>query len=59
MNTKAQFNEKINHEINPFTAKAKRTFDLVFTIFALVLTLPLFPFIALAIKVDSRGPVFF
>ncbi len=59
MNKKAQFNEKINHEINPLTAKAKRIFDLVFTLLALALTLPLFPFIALAIKIDSRGPVFF
>ena len=38
---------------------AKRTFDLALTLPALIALLPLFGLIALAIKIDSRGPVFF
>lgn len=47
------------HSLDPAIARAKRTFDLVFS-FAVGLTiLPVFPLIALAIKLDSRGPVFY
>ncbi|ASP40935.1 sugar transferase [Bacterioplanes sanyensis] len=45
--------------INPFTLAAKRVFDIVFASVGLLLTLPLFPLIALAIKLESKGPVFF
>ncbi len=38
---------------------AKRTFDIVVAFTALILLLPLFGVIALAIMIDSRGPVFF
>ncbi len=38
---------------------AKRTFDVVLALLALVLTLPLFPVIALAIKCSSSGPIFY
>lgn len=38
---------------------AKRVFDLALTVPALLLLLPVFGLIALAIKLDSRGPVFF
>ena len=37
----------------------KRTFDLALTVPGLILLAPLFLVIAVAIKVDSRGPVFF
>lgn len=37
----------------------KRGFDIAAAITALLLALPFFPLIALAIKLDSRGPVFF
>ncbi len=37
----------------------KRTFDLVMGSVGLVLLLPLFAIVAVAIKLDSRGPVFF
>jgi len=37
----------------------KRGFDLVVTIAALPLLVPIFAFIAVAIKLDSRGPIFF
>lgn len=37
----------------------KRIFDLVFALVTLILALPLFLLIAIAIKLDSEGPVFF
>jgi exopolysaccharide biosynthesis polyprenyl glycosylphosphotransferase len=37
----------------------KRSADIVFTSFALVFCLPIIALIGIAIKVDSRGPVFF
>lgn len=39
--------------------QGKRAFDVMFACVGLLLTLPLFPLIALAIKLESRGPVFF
>jgi exopolysaccharide biosynthesis polyprenyl glycosylphosphotransferase len=41
------------------TAMIKRTFDVFASALGLLVTAPLFPIIALAIKLDSRGPVFF
>ena len=37
----------------------KRAFDLAFSVVILLLTLPLFLLIAVAVKITSRGPVFF
>jgi len=37
----------------------KRHIDIIASTIGLVLVLPLFPVIALAIKIDSKGPVFF
>jgi sugar transferase (PEP-CTERM system associated) len=37
----------------------KRTIDIVLSVIGLLITLPFFPIIALAIKLDSPGPVFF
>ncbi|MDO3379696.1 TIGR03013 family XrtA/PEP-CTERM system glycosyltransferase [Geoalkalibacter halelectricus] len=37
----------------------KRVLDILFSTTGILLSLPLFPFIALAIKLDSRGQVFF
>jgi lipopolysaccharide/colanic/teichoic acid biosynthesis glycosyltransferase len=45
--------------IAPLTAWSKRLSDLLLASIGLLLTLPLFPIIALAIKLNSRGPVFF
>lgn len=45
--------------IGPLQAASKRTFDVVFASTALVLLLPFLGFVALAIKLDSPGPVFF
>jgi exopolysaccharide biosynthesis polyprenyl glycosylphosphotransferase len=41
------------------TMMIKRAFDIAVSLGALVVLLPLFPFVVLAIKLDSRGPVFF
>ena len=46
-------------EMNWKVRVAKRTLDIVFSAVGLLLAAPLFPAIALAIKLDSRGPVFF
>lgn len=50
---------KTHFYIDPLTAMSKRVFDLIFASCALLITLPLFPLIALAIKINSKGPVFF
>jgi len=41
------------------TAMIKRGFDIVVSSVGLVLSAPLFPLIALAIRLDTRGPIFF
>ncbi|MCK4520297.1 exopolysaccharide biosynthesis polyprenyl glycosylphosphotransferase [Candidatus Parcubacteria bacterium] len=38
---------------------SKRTFDIVFSFIGLLITIILFPFIALAIKIDSPGSIFY
>lgn len=43
----------------PLARAAKRAFDIVFATIALACTLPLYPFIALAIVLEDPGPVFF
>ena len=37
----------------------KRTFDIIFSIPGIIFTILIFPFIALAIKIDSPGPIFY
>lgn len=37
----------------------KRLFDIIFSLFGLIILLPIFLIIAIAIKIDSNGPVFF
>lgn len=37
----------------------KRLFDIVFSLFAIAITLPLYPFIILAIWIEDRSPIFF
>ena len=48
-----------NRQISRFTQVIKRTFDVVFSLIALILLSPLFLTISLAIKLDDGGPVFF
>lgn len=37
----------------------KRTFDILLSLIGIILVIPVFPFIALLIKLDSKGPVFY
>jgi exopolysaccharide biosynthesis polyprenyl glycosylphosphotransferase len=45
-------------EIN-FMARIKRLMDILFSFLILALSLPFWPFIALAIKINSRGPLIY
>ncbi len=45
--------------VSATTRIGKRIFDLTLATIGMAFSLPLFPFIALAIKLDSTGPVFF
>ncbi len=49
----------VRRPLNPFEVLVKHLFDLVAASCALVLLSPLFAIVALAIKLDSRGPVFY
>lgn len=49
----------MGHYIHPVTAQAKRAMDILGALTGIILTLPLWPLIALAIKWESPGPVFF
>jgi lipopolysaccharide/colanic/teichoic acid biosynthesis glycosyltransferase len=42
-----------------YRRSGKRVFDVLLALFALVALAPFFLFVSLAIKVDSRGPIFF
>ena len=44
---------------NPLINVCKRCVDVLLSMFGLLLSAPFFPFIALAIKLDSPGPLFF
>ena len=45
--------------VNSRTIFLKRVFDIVFSIMALLIFLPIFPLIAIAVKLESKGPIFF
>jgi lipopolysaccharide/colanic/teichoic acid biosynthesis glycosyltransferase len=45
--------------VHPTVAIIKRAADVVLAALCLALTAPFFPFVALAIRLDSKGPVFF
>ncbi|MEW6109831.1 MAG: TIGR03013 family XrtA/PEP-CTERM system glycosyltransferase [Nitrospirota bacterium] len=45
--------------ITPFKNVIKRIFDILFSSIGVIIALPLIPLIALLIKMDSPGPVFF
>jgi lipopolysaccharide/colanic/teichoic acid biosynthesis glycosyltransferase len=44
--------------VSPAVARAKRVLDLIGGSVAFLLTLPLYPFVAAAIRLDSPGPIF-
>ncbi len=45
--------------MTPFMRSYKRLYDILFSSIGLLITLPFFPIVALLIKKDSPGPVFF
>ena len=47
-----------NNYVHPLIVVGKRIFDLIGASVGLLITLPLFPFIMLAIKLTSPGPIF-
>lgn len=53
----SQYNDCVS--LDPTTAKAKRSFDIVIASAALITLSPLLPLIALAIKLESKGPILF
>lgn len=53
------FLENLAHPDKSLYEPCKRAFDLTFSLALFLLALPLLPFIALAIKLDSKGPIFF
>ena len=57
----ADLNDGLFHETTPSAAAkiAKRSMDIMGSLLALMIDLPLFVVIAIAIKLTSRGPVFF
>lgn len=44
---------------SPWQKNMKRIFDMVFALFALILFAPLYVFIGIAIKLTSKGPIFY
>lgn len=48
-----------NQKKRGFYRFCKRTFDMIVSFIALIVLLPLMLILALAIKIDSRGPIFF
>jgi len=50
---------KINTHIHPFTRVLKRVFDIISSLVGLLVFIPIFPIIALLIKLDSPGPIVF
>ncbi len=46
-------------EVSPVWRAAKRAFDIAFALGALTIAAPVFALIAIAIKLESRGPVFY
>jgi len=53
------FSENIYQRKRKVNETIKRSFDLVFSFLGLLITMALFPFMALAIKINSPGPVLF
>ncbi len=52
------FFENLSEGNKKFFDKFKRFYDIILSLFILLITLPFWPFIALIIKLESKGPVF-
>lgn len=51
---------EVDFEVMPqWQRSAKRLFDIIFSLLALVVGFPVFLAVAIAIKLDSKGPIFF
>lgn len=57
--SKVWFLENLKEGEKKIYDKFKRIFDIVFAFLILILTLPIWPLIALAIKLEDKGPVFY
>lgn len=53
-----QYKVKVSF-IHPTVQAGKRIFDIIFSVIALFAISPFLPFIIIAIKIDSKGPVFY
>ncbi len=53
------FLENLGSSAKQWFDRFKRTYDIILAVFIFFLTAPIWPLIALAIKIDSPGPVFF
>ena len=56
---KGWFLENLNLATKRNFERVKRLYDLALSVLILLLSLPFWPFIMLAIKIDSRGPIIF
>ncbi|WP_240009530.1 sugar transferase [Marinomonas algicola] len=60
MNIRAFTQQKMMVNYIPMSVRlTKRLFDLVLALLLLLITLPIWPLVMLAIKLDSKGPIFF
>lgn len=59
MISKSWFLENLREGEKKIYDKLKRLFDLILSFFLLTLTSPFWPFIAIAIKLEDKGPVFY
>jgi exopolysaccharide biosynthesis polyprenyl glycosylphosphotransferase len=59
MVSKSWFLENLSEGEKGLYDKVKRVYDLMLAIILLILTLPLWPFIAVFIKLEDRGPIFY
>ncbi len=51
--------QRIDEAATYTSSAGKRLFDIVFALFALSITLPIYPFLILAVWIEDRSPIFF
>ncbi len=57
--SKSWFLENLKEREKGFYDETKRFFDIILASFLFILTLPFWPFIVIAIKLEDKGPVFY